>query len=534
MEQEAYDTVEKPKDWPTNAIECQLENISIQLDRFYKNPSYKTKEVLISLISSYDLNQNSLKGLFRTTEYEVAQINALYISATVLNLNTLKTYLYDLVGRKTRMQKIASWFPDSNIALEIEQFYGLIHQLKLYYVSYQQFTVEKNGTFIDKIIETIELFIEHVKDSDENYNESINNITHSYITLVNDISYFRCTKTSSIWAFSRKEIIKLFELAGRLILLNNDSPIERPLKGVLMTSISNYILKSRNSYNNDYICKYLSQDVALKSTENHEIWMSIIEKLNDEREQKVIPEIFKNKQIFKNTWVRDINLNPTRKYYVSSFCKSLENIKMKDEYGECVYGYKDDRISDLIAPILLRRKNTGESLPTFSQVINFDVIYDKEEAKSEIELLCEILNSFGMTDNEKKSFLEEILQYWILSVKDEKWEYERERRYIIFLYDDYEYKEINLDDPNFLKVKTSLFIQPDFILGSNPVKKYLKTMTDNKRKSISLNPYQFCKDCLNRDFDIVVGSTEKCNKCSVCGSTEVTIENIHEYMKKEN
>mgnify|MGYP004539505987 CR=1 FL=1 len=41
---------------------------------------------------------------------------------------------------------------------------------------------------------------------------------------------------------------------------------------------------------------------------------------------------------------------------------------------------------------------------------------------------------FDLSDNSKKMFLQEILQYWILSVKDSKWKAERERRYVIFEY----------------------------------------------------------------------------------------------------
>ena len=53
---------------------------------------------------------------------------------------------------------------------------------------------------------------------------------------------------------------------------------------------------------------------------------------------------------------------------------------------------------------------------------------------------------FNMSDAEKKKFLEEIMQYWILSVKDAKWSGERERRYVIFMYDDYDYRETEIDD----------------------------------------------------------------------------------------
>lgn len=71
---------------------------------------------------------------------------------------------------------------------------------------------------------------------------------------------------------------------------------------------------------------------------------------------------------------------------------------------------------------------------------------------------------FNMSDAEKKKFLEEIMQYWILSVKYAKWSGERERRYVIFMYDDYDYRETEIDD-TFLKVKTSIFLTPDFIIG---------------------------------------------------------------------
>lgn len=135
----------------------------------------------------------------------------------------------------------------------------------------------------------------------------IASITNAYISLLNDISYFRCAKRTKIWTFTREEIYNLYKLVSKLNKLNGDVPTERPLKGVLMTSISNYILKSRNNYNEDYICKYISSDVAKQSINNHQIWMSVIERLNDEREQKVIPELFE-KNIWSNyPWIENID-----------------------------------------------------------------------------------------------------------------------------------------------------------------------------------------------------------------------------------
>ena len=64
-----------PDDWPVNAAECALQNILDAIERFIDEPNYRNKEVLISLVSTYDLNQTSHLGLFRITDYEVCCIN---------------------------------------------------------------------------------------------------------------------------------------------------------------------------------------------------------------------------------------------------------------------------------------------------------------------------------------------------------------------------------------------------------------------------------------------------------------------------
>lgn len=524
-----FETVgNKPDKWPANAIECQLDNIQKQMEMFKKNPNYKNKEVLISLVNDYDLNQRSAIGLFRTTEYEVAIINSLFVESYLLQFNSLKVYLYELVSLKTRMQKILSWFPEASRDIEVKEFLGLFPQLKLHYLAYQKFTVENNKSYAEQLIEVVEGILD-ISDQSENIKEKeeiIYDITKAYISLINDISYFRCVKRTKIWAFTHEEIYKIYKLVAKLAKINGDLPTKRPLKGVLMTSISNYILKSRNNYNEDYICKYISSEVAKQSISNHQIWMSIIERLNDEREQKVIPELFKETEWIDYSWVKDIDFSAKRNYYVSSFCKSLNNTDMMKNYGECVYGYKDDRIAEIIAPILYYNKKSEKRIPVFSQVIAFDVIYNIDEAKEELKFLCSIIDCFDMKNEEKKIFLEEILQYWILSVKDPKWKYERERRYVLFMYDNYDYEEIDLSDSRFLKLKTSLFIEPDFILGKNPVKWYIKMMVDNKRKAISMKQYLFCEECFNRDFDIVAGNNN-INKCPICGSKNIKKEEPH-------
>lgn len=82
---------------------------------------------------------------------------------------------------------------------------------------------------------------------------------------------------------------------------------------------------------------------------------------------------------------------------------------MKKKYGECVYGYKNDRLVELLAPIHLRHNEEEQTYPAFSQVIAFDVLYDKEMAKEEILFLCKIISLFKIDDSEKHDFLEEII-----------------------------------------------------------------------------------------------------------------------------
>ena len=101
--EEIFDGIEKPENWPANAKECELENIYISLKKFIKDPSYKNKEVLVALADNYDLNQESLLGLYRYSEYEVTMINFLFIHATAMNCNVLKAYLYEHVGLLGRL-----------------------------------------------------------------------------------------------------------------------------------------------------------------------------------------------------------------------------------------------------------------------------------------------------------------------------------------------------------------------------------------------------------------------------------------------
>lgn len=154
---------EKSEDQPANARESVLEAICEKVEEFRENPSYKTREVLLSLVCNHDLNQSTGIGLMRVTEYEVATINYLYMIGAAHQINSLKIYLYDLITETTRLQKIMSWCNpvlganDEDAARIITYEEGLMLPLKLYHFAYQKYTIEKELPVVsDKFSKYIE------------------------------------------------------------------------------------------------------------------------------------------------------------------------------------------------------------------------------------------------------------------------------------------------------------------------------------------------------------------------------------------
>ena len=160
---------EKPEDWPANARESMLEAICEKVEEFRENPSYKTREVLLSLVCNHDLNQSTGIGLMRVTEYEVATINCLYMIGAAHQINSLKIYLYDLITETTRLQKIMSWCNpvlganDEDAARIITYEEGLMLPLKLYHFAYQKYTIEKELPVVS------DKFSKYIKGALRNY-----------------------------------------------------------------------------------------------------------------------------------------------------------------------------------------------------------------------------------------------------------------------------------------------------------------------------------------------------------------------------
>lgn len=518
----------KPDDWPNSEKEVLLENIYVSLNKFIENPGYRTKEVIVSLVNAYDLNQRSYAGKYRISDFEAQLINIIYVQATQCNLNAVRTCMYTIISDTVRIHKSMSWVSellkeDNDIRIiSYEQWLAI--PLKLYYFAYQEFNYEKDMDFAEKIICIISEMISEVKDDQE----LLLWISNAYFTMVNDISYMSGNKRDDLWKFDREELKSLFTLEAKLIKQCSLDINERPLKGVLVTQLSNFILKSRDGYNDEFIYKYIPVDTAVASSKNHQIWMRNVEKLNDERERRVIPELFQEDSWINYQWAKKIDFSATRTYYVSSFSKNKDDAEMSSEYGSCIYGFKNDRLVELLSPISMRKFERNidvdnglpkeKIMPVCSQVIAFDVMYDIDKAKEDLNYLMEIIDILCDDEQGKRDFLEHMMQYWILSVKDSKWSREKERRYVLFLYDEYDYIELELDD-TFLKMKTSIFLLPDFILGDRPTKISIQYQVDAARKALLTRSYLFCRKCLNRDYD--AATYNRPSECPICSSNDI-------------
>lgn len=92
------------------------------------------------------------------------------------------------------------------------------------------------------------------------------------------------------------------------------------------------------------------------------------------------------------------------------------------------------------------------------------------------------------------------MQYWILSVKDSKWSYEKERRYIVFDYDDMSYVNLDVGDDIFVKLDTTLFGYPDFIMGDDRIKEKVAANIIKNPFNPLKKDYKICDKCLGKNF----------------------------------
>ena len=288
IDERMMEEVPRPDDWPVNNRELRIERIYEAMIDFQNNPDYKRKEILSSLVSPSDLNEENNLGLSRFHEYEVKCINSIYFYASKMCFTSVKGYLYQHLGQIVRNLVIISRFPMVNNDKDFEVQQYLIPCLKLFSTSYILHVEDRSRSFPDYILKNINSLTSSGILPKED-------IVNMLVSMLNDLSYVTRQNTFGLVNFTRDEVVKLVCKIQELLSATNQSPLKRPLKGVLMTLISNWILKTRNETNSDYFYKLMSDEVAIQAMKNHEMWMQKIEFLNDKREGKVSREIFSKK-----------------------------------------------------------------------------------------------------------------------------------------------------------------------------------------------------------------------------------------------
>ena len=508
------DYPQKPSDWPVSNREIHLEKVFTLLYEFIETPTYKTKEELFSLVNLSDMNEINSIGEFRVTEYEVFLINSIYANASIVHCDSVKIFLYRFIAHTAQMQKMKYWiFEDlkNPIAFEIEEYYRLYGALRLFYFSYAKFNYEKKQRFCDAIIDYVNDTLVEIEGDDEVVWE----LAHSYNVMLEDLSAFKSPKTFGILTFSREEIYRLLKTESLLIDKSKQVPFQYPLRSVIIITIRNWVLRSRNNYSENFFYKCISEDNAESALSNHEIWMQKIEKLNDERETVVLKELFEDNSWKKYEWSKDIIISAPKNHYVCSYTKTIPTHKMKEKYGNIVFGYKNDRISDMVSPLGMVKGHAW-----LGDVLYYDVVYDLDTAKDELNYLCCIIDAFSFTDEEKRSFLQEILQYWFLSFKDSEWAEENERRYHIVFQESIKKIDGKIEG-DYYKSKTSIYLFPDFIFATGRLKETTKINREAKLSFTSTKSYLYCKSCLQADYDYICYRDNK--TCVVCGSEDTEI-----------
>ena len=502
--------LKKPSDWPCNMHENLVNNVNVYLDKFIENPSLENKEILVSLINQDELNEKDSSGIARFSKYEYQLLSSIYIKGSNLMFNGVKVFVYrhllDLIIHRNIIEMISK-NQISNIVLDEPE---LLPCLSLFYATYYKSRYIQRESFYNSLISMIE-------DIDFNEKEQVLLFIHALLPMINDLSYNTNSNVFSCINFTREEIYGVFKIVFQCInaLYPNELINESPLHGILCTAISNWILKSRYDYNKDHIYKSLSDEASINYGE---VWMRKIELLNDDREGQVINEVLADISWKKYKWMDITKISSIRKTYVTCFSKQKPTDEMKSKYGNNYFAYKSDRVADLISANYLYN-----GYYVNGQVFFFDVIYDKDLLKEELIFLSEIINLSIENDENKKAFFEDILQYWIYSIKDaDRWAEERERRYVCFFYDSYNYINAKEED-GFMKIKSSLFMFPDYTNHDNLMFEQLFANVHLKLSKLHHRRFMFCNNCLYSDFDKT--KINKIDSCPNCKSKDISYIN---------
>ena len=95
---------------------------------------------------------------------------------------------------------------------------GLMFPLRLYHIAYQKFTIEKNKSFAEQLIEIVEETLKSCQTEEE-----IDTLTHSYTSMLLDISNMHGSKREKLWEFTREELYKLLAIINPVCLHEKNS-----------------------------------------------------------------------------------------------------------------------------------------------------------------------------------------------------------------------------------------------------------------------------------------------------------------------
>ena len=497
---------EKPHDWPLNERERRIQAIYEATNSFIKDPSLSNKMKLSSLVTPTDNNEFKNTGIARILDYEVKIINTLYVIAALRNLFNLRFYLlWHVYSTILSMRMLQYMFPWTDNLELFKPYNHLVPELHIFFVIYYNYRGEKKRDFIDVVSDEVNRVINRTPTE-----EILMDLEEGIISMVHTISHLPDKRIFPVLAFSREEIKKLFSICSTLLKKSGHNITQRPYKGTLSIAITNLITNSRNNYNCDAIYKYMDRSIIESVIESEEIWMHKTSSLNDKREGSLIHEIMKDKTWIPYDWAKSIVFDNDCDTYVSSFSKSGITKSLEAKYGSSFFGYKNDRVSDLLAPVF----RSDDGYVYMGYVRHYDVIYGHKEAKEELNFLFDIIEILGNTDEEKNVFLNHVILYWVLSFKDMKWSDEKERRYEIVILCKEDCYDMRIEN-DYLKLKSPIFLSPDFVSSDIPKKKELRDYI------VSRNQHQFllCEECLNRDYD---DTGHQLVRCSRCGSKNVT------------
>lgn len=475
----------KPSDWPCmNLREKKIDLVWNSVRQYYHCPSPVYRDIMLRNAFCYKREDLPSLGRYRISEYEAKLLIRIYQAGCCFNSSTLRLFAYHAIiewvdddqyyNEWNKSQPISQMVV--TVSRQMAEYLPL--QLQLFYKVYdamrddwaqRRFAVLLNKSCREKL--------ESAQTEEELFR-----IEHAIVSLLYDISGNEASERDEVISISKEELWPLLELEAEIFKRRRQSIIERPLKGTLMIQLSNFILRMRRKEWSDFAYKYISSKNLEIACGNKQLWLGDIRDLNDKFEGAVAKEVMNDLKEVLPEWVDDVTFDYDKKFYVACYSRSVNLIELGDRYGDCILGYYGDRLVDYLGPVYWQEEEwntpngvTIEVYPVMSQVVAFDVIYDRAEAKDELRYLVKCIDMIGNTPKEKKDFLGEILQYWKLSFKDAfsrdgnnvNWMVERERRYVIFYHDGFDYRGSMIDSKDRkLKFETTIICAPDFILGN--------------------------------------------------------------------